>query len=446
MIRTHTIVAIATAPGTGGVAILRLSGGGAFDVCDKVFAAACGVAARERTPRMLVMGTLRTDAFDERCMAVTFPAPHSYTGEDVAELHIHGGVALCREALGLCVEAGAVVAQPGEFTKRAFLNGKMDLSAAEGVAALINAQSRAALSAAGRLVGGALRAKAEGWQQDVTRMLAQVEAALDFPEVEGEADTLARVHAHMDALRRALLTFTAGYGAGRPVKEGVHVVLVGRPNVGKSSLLNALLGEDRAIVAATPGTTRDTLSEGYLYRGYLFIVTDTAGLREKRRGAHAGIEAQGMARAVAAARAADAVVLVTDPDGGAGAVLDALQGACDGIPVVTAYNKCDLKPVPATKADLRLSARTGEGVEALKEYLYTLALADKLPPADLVLIEKRHMQALGEAADALAGRADLLPLVAEDLRAAWAALGRITGQTVTERVIDEVFSTFCLGK
>jgi tRNA modification GTPase len=474
---TDTIAAPATPPGQGGVAILRISGPRAAEVLARVFRARSGEPVEAWPSHRLTLGTLAApdgSPIDE-AMAVLMRAPRSYTREDVAELHCHGGPWVVGEALRLAVAAGARTAEPGEFTRRAFEHGRIDLSQAEAVMALIGAQGeRAAREALRQAQGGVSRFVIEA-RAEATRLLAGVEAALDFPEEIGDAEANESFTTGGRALA-ASLRGACDPRTGRLLREGLDVVLAGRPNVGKSTLLNALLGEDRAIVTDAPGTTRDTLTERLMLDGLAVRLTDTAGLREGGDAA----EALGVARARAALDRADVLLLVLDasaPLTPEDRALLAEVGA-RAQPRIIALNKADLparismqdveaaaggptespeeacgarpKATPPASVIVGVSARTGEGVPALRAALRDQAA---LPGSQhAALTQARHIAAAEDAASALedacaALDAGMPPDVAAiDLHRALDALGSVTGETLREDVIDAIFVHFCVGK
>jgi tRNA modification GTPase len=436
-----TIFALATAPGRGGIAVVRVSGPRAGEAV-----AALGAAPdRPRVARRARFVDPRTGEIIDQGLLLWFPAPASYTGEDVGELHIHGGRAVATallEALGSL--PGLRLAEPGEFTRRGFEHGKLDLTEAEAVADLVAAETAAQRRQALAQLGGALGALYEGWREALLRALAHLEAAIDFPEedlptgleeeVAGVAARLAReIGAHLADRRR-----------GERLRDGVSIAILGPPNAGKSSLLNVLARRDAAITSAVAGTTRDVIEVHLDLGGYPVILADTAGLRETAD----PVEAEGVRRARARGEAADLKLLVFAADEPASAASLAAWQDADAILVAT---KVDLVPgegrasLPA--AALPVSAVTGEGLDALLARLEG-EVADRLAGEGAALTRTRHRKALEEALAALelAGRASAAELLAEDLRLATRALGRITGRVDVEDVLDLIFREFCIGK
>ena len=452
-----TIVAPATPPGEGGVGILRLSGPQAESHLAGAFRGRIEAAAM--VSHHLYHGHLcRRDgsALDE-VLAVIMRAPHSYTGEDVVEVHCHGGNQLLRSALDLFLAGGARLAAPGEFTQRAFLNGRLDLAQAEAVAALVGARSEQAARAALAQLDGRLSQELRRFGGELRDLLLLLEAHIDFPDDDlGPLDQTAlkqraeTVHSAMSGL---LMTFDAG----RALREGVSVLILGRPNVGKSSLLNALLGEARAIVTEIPGTTRDTVEEQLVLGGFPVRLIDTAGVRETRD----PIEEEGVRRAREKARSADLVLLVID--GAQPLHAEDRMAAALAPPqrTIVVRNKSDLPPAPegpeldAFARQLRVSVRSGRGLADLRAAVmahFCGGNASGEVADGVILTERRHRDALCGALAALErflaalyGKAPL-ECLAMELRESLAALGQITGETTPDEILDQIFSRFCIGK
>jgi len=374
---------------------------------------------------------------------LALPGPGSFTGEDVVELHAHGSPAVADALLAACVAAGARIAERGEFTRRAVAAGRLDLAEAEGLADLIDAETEAQRTAALRQMGGALSGGAEAWRERLIAAAAPLEAAIDFPdEADVPAAIAARAAPEIRALKHELAVALQGAGAARALRDGVSVVIIGPPNAGKSSIFNALLGADRAIVTPVAGTTRDVLEARLDLGGVLVRLLDTAGLRETGDAA----EAEGVRRAKAEAEAADIRIRVIDgaaPD-------DRLQEPVDGVVVFNKADVADPRDRRRAGADVVMSAATGEGLAALVGLLSRLA-AGAVAPADAPALSRaRHVEAVRDALDALAraeARLGETPeLAAEDVRLAARALGRITGRVDVEDVLDRIFASFCIGK
>ena len=447
------IVAIASAPGRGAVGIVRASG---RDLSSLILAV-CGHALAPRRATLLPFRDAQGAALDHG-LALHFPAPHSYTGEDVLELQAHGGPVVLQLLLARCLQAmpGLRLAQPGEFTERAFLNDKLDLAQAEAVADLIDASTEAAARSAARSLSGAFSQEIDALAERTVKLRMLVEATLDFPEEEIDFLEAAGARAQLDGLLATLDAALARARQGALLREGLRVVLAGLPNVGKSSLLNALAGAELAIVTPIPGTTRDRVSETIQIEGVPLHVTDTAGLRAETDAADE-VERIGIGRSWQAIGQADAVVFLHDlsrmgradydrDEAGIAAQLPA------GVPVLHVFNKADLAQDGAPGAGIRLSARTGQGLDALRQALLEQAGWVAVPEG-LVIARTRHVNALQRAgghllqAQALAAQRDgALDLLAEELRLAHRALAEITGEFSNEDLLGEIFSRFCIGK
>ena len=444
MSESDTIVAIATAPGAGGVGIVRLSGPRAKAVAEIV----AGKALAPRTAHYATFADAAGDTIDDG-IALYFKAPASYTGEDVVELQAHGSPVLLRQLVARCIELGARQAQAGEFSERAFLNGKLDLAQAEAVADLIAAGDIQAARAARRSLDGVFSHRLEALMDAVLAIRVHVEAAIDFADepldtLGGKAlrEKLDLVIEHVKGLQREA-------ERGRKLRDGLHVVLVGPPNAGKSSLLNALAGSERAIVTDVAGTTRDLLRESIRIDGVELTLVDTAGLRE----AGDAIEAEGIRRARGELERADLALVVLDaraPDAGRAAVAADLAGVPH---VLWLHNKADLLPSPPRAGDadrIAISARTGLGLDELHRRLLALSAAGDAGEGAFSA-RARHVQALARTAEQLAGaRAELgferLELAAEALAQAHSALGEIGGRLSADGLLGHIFGSFCIGK
>jgi len=432
----ETIAAIATPPGRGAIGVVRVSGG-------RVPELALRLLGRLPPPRAAMLLTARDaqgEPLDEG-LAIYFPAPHSYTGEHILEFQGHGGPVVLQSVLAAVVAAGARPAEPGEFTRRAFLNGRLDLAQAEGVADLIDAASREAARSALRSLRGEFSSAVRELVAELVELRALTEAMLDFPEEE--VDTLHREEAaaRLGRVRAALQSVMMRSRQGSLLRSGVHVVLAGRPNVGKSSLLNRLAGEERAIVTEIPGTTRDALRESILIEGVPIVVIDTAGLRASSD----PVERLGIERTRQELERADLVIVVFEA-GEAHAPLEALP---DGVARIEVYNKADLAPGFAPPAAaLAVSARTGAGLDALRSRILEEA-GWRSGGESVFMARERHLLALREAATQLEAAALELPrweLFAERLRLAHSALAAIVGEFSADELLGEIFGRFCIGK
>ena len=448
----QAIAAIATPPGRGGVGIVRVSGNDIAALID-------GIAGRPLPPRIATRVTFRDaqGAPIDAGLALHFPKPHSYTGESVVEWQGHGGPAVMRLLLARCIELGARLAEPGEFTKRAFLNGKLDLAQAESVADVIDASTTAAVRAAARSLTGEFSAEVHALRDALIELRMYTEATLDFPDEDveflREGDVLVRVA----AIRERLSGILARSRRGAILRDGLAVVLVGAPNVGKSSLLNRLVGDEAAIVTPVPGTTRDTIERPIELAGIPLTIIDTAGLRETTD----TVEALGIARTRAAIARADLALVLTDArEQRAPAADTSLAGEIPAaLPRIVVRNKCDLAGI-AARVDRRddgvveawVSALTGEGIAALETEMLRIAGAEHATE-DVFLARARQVSALADAAAHLstagehaATRPPAIELFAEELRAAQQALSMVTGEFTADDLLGEIFSRFCIGK
>ncbi len=472
---TDTIVAAATPPGRGGVSIVRLSGTGVPDCLNGLLGER--VASRLIAhPHHAHSAAFHDDSGEpiDQGLALLFPAPHSYTGETVLELHAHGGPVLVEALITRALQLGARRAQPGEFTQRAYLNGKLDLAQAEAVASLIDAASTAAARAALRSLEGEFSRRVQTLDEQLGALRAWVEGSIDFADegLEWLADQslqtrIRGIVEELEALRRASRQ-------GRALTEGITVVIAGRPNAGKSTLLNRLAGHDAAIVTDQPGTTRDLLRERMLLDGLPVQLIDTAGLRAPENASTDRIEQEGMRRAQRAMSQADRILFIIDAvsDPGAQAYETERPTLPAAVPVTLVFNKIDLlkpegspAPGPAPTATppseliaalptLRLSALSGEGVQALITHLRDSAGLDAAASeaGGILSARGRHLEALARVSTHV-DRAQLLllerrtpELLAEELRAAQQSLGEIVGLHSTEDLLGRIFSTFCIGK
>ncbi|MCL2872505.1 MAG: tRNA uridine-5-carboxymethylaminomethyl(34) synthesis GTPase MnmE [Betaproteobacteria bacterium] len=460
LIPSDTIAAITTPPGRGGIGIVRVSG---KDLSALIF----GVTGQKTLPPRQAVFTTFYDAQQralDQGLALFFAAPHSYTGEDVLELHGHGGMAVMRALLERCLELGARLAQPGEFTRRAFLNDKLDLAQAEAVADLIDAATSTSARAAARSLSGAFSAEVQRLVEALIETRMHVEASLDFPEEDLDSVLDPQVAARIAPLTAAIDALLARARAGALLREGLTVVLIGAPNVGKSSLLNRLAREEAAIVTPIAGTTRDTIERQIALGGIPLTIVDTAGLRDTDD----AIEKIGIARTWAAIERADLALFLTDAQHVQEATLPATDAAIlarlpEAMPRILVCNKSDLLPAPTAIAPtlvntvralraVSLSAKTGAGLDALEDAVLDAVGVAHLTE-DTFLARARHLEALQQtrgaliaATQELATPAPALELAAEQLRLAQEALAAITGAFSADDLLGVIFSRFCIGK
>ncbi len=451
-----TIAAIATPLGEGGLAVIRLSGREALRVAERCFAPMGRHASKPTTAttHTLHYGHIirRGQVVDEVLLSV-MRAPRTFTREDVVEISCHGGLLTAKLVLDTVLENGARLAEPGEFTRRAFLNGRIDLAQAEAVADLIHSRTELALRAANEQLAGKLSRRINQLRDDLMQTLAHVEAHIDFPEEDIAPETQAQLLARLESGVAFLDELLRTANEGQILRRGIRAAIVGRPNVGKSSLLNQLLGRDRAIVSATPGTTRDTIEETANIRGLPVVFVDTAGLRE----AHDEIELEGIRRSHEAVAKADLILHVLDASEPLNAEDGRLLGEFAGKKRILVGNKCDLPhrlDVPPPLGPwVETSCRSGQGIERLKDTIKEAVWAGEIRSEMLeVTINARHQDALNRARTAvIAAVAALrdgasLEFVAVDLRIGVDAVGEVVGKTATEDLLDLIFSQFCIGK
>lgn len=447
---TDTIFALATAPGRAAVAVIRISGPGA-SACVRA------IAGDLPPPRIATLRRLRGAHGDtlDRALVLWTPGPRSYTGDDSAELQVHGGAAVVDAISGALIAAGVRLAEPGEFTRRAFENGRLDLAQAEAVADLVDAETEGQRRQALAQLDGALGRRHAAWREAILEALAGLEAAIDFPDEDLPEDVAARARPLLERLVLELSEALADCGRGERVRDGFRIAVMGAPNAGKSSLLNALAGRDAAIVTSTPGTTRDIIEVPLVLGGFKVLLADTAGLR-----APAGaIEAEGVRRARAWAEGAGLRLWVVDASAGDGAWREGAALVRPGDVLV--LNKTDLPPGPDAAAAgrfakdsglerTRTSAQTGEGLDILRRRLEEKTAraltGGEFPAATRERHRARLQEALGAVKQALQDVDRGAELAAEDLRLASRALGRITGGIDTEEVLGRIFASFCIGK
>ena len=433
------ISAISTPYGTGGVAIIRLSGDNSLAIAAEMFIPSGKVKVKDFTPNVMYTGKIVCDGFTDFGMCVYFAAPKSFTGGDVVEFHCHGGAQIARGVLAKTLSLGARIAERGEFTKRAFVAGKLSLSSAEGMIDMINAESLAQVRAGSMLYSERLTESVNGVRGKLTDLLASIAADTDYPEEGIEQDELKDIKGILGGLKAGLKTLVEAYSVGKLIKSGVSVAICGKPNAGKSSLLNALLGYDKAIVSPLEGTTRDAVEGAISIDGVNYNLTDTAGIRQT----DGVIESMGIELAKRILNSADIVLCLSDGND---------FSAADGVGsdrLIKVFAKSD-KVEPFGEYDIALSSKTGDGLEKLKELMSEKSFGGKSLDSAFV-IEERHYACLKRAYDKLCEaeeNAGVYPLdmLSLDIREAWLTLGEITGDTANEEIIDTVFAKFCVGK
>lgn len=455
-----TIAAIATAVGEGGIGIIRVSGAEAITVVDKLFLGSNGRRIKNLSAFQAAYGFIvepQTAQRIDEVLVLVMRAPHSYTCEDVVEIHCHGGHVALRQVLLLVLTQGCRLAEAGEFTKRAFLNGRLDLSQAEAIIDVIRAKTEIGLDLAVKQLSGSLASKIKEIQRLLLNIIAQLEVAIDFSDEEVGNLQLSAITTSIVAARTEIESLLLRAASGKILREGLKTVIVGRPNVGKSSLLNVLTGYDRAIVTDIPGTTRDTIEEYITIAGVPLCLIDTAGIRLTTD----QLEQLGVERTKQAVQEAGLIILVLDTSSKLMPEDQIILSNLPDIPLIILLNKCDLPELwvvadlPLTKAPVavvKFSTKTAVGLDELSSAIADCAYGSNEPMQDIMVSNIRHISALQNAhqhlvAAAAAAHAGLPEdCIVIDVRNAWESLGLITGDAIADNIIDEIFSQFCIGK
>lgn len=446
-----TIVAISTPIGVGGISIVRMSGKNAITIADKLFSTKKGIKPSDFNNRELVLGKFNGSVAKDNCLCVVFRAPNSFTGENMVEFQCHGGVKITECILSDCIKMGASMAENGEFSMRAFLNGKLSLSEAEGMIDLINAESESELTAGYNLMNGKLNNEINNFQKELIDILSEIEVSFDYPEEDIEYTTIPLVKEKLDELIKRIDNLLLTKKTGSVIKNGINAVIVGRPNVGKSSILNSLLNKNKAIVTDIAGTTRDVIEDAFEINGVKVNIIDTAGIRKTRD----IVEKIGVDKSYEQIKLADVVLLVLDNSseltGEDKELLDLIK---DKKHIIIA-NKID-KPTKYNYKNLDknmvfVSASTGENINKIKEMIFNLVIDKNLFSGEILITNTRHINALERAKKALVSAYKnidnvTLDLVSVDIHEAYNDIGEITGNSSNEAILDSVFSKFCLGK
>lgn len=460
MNQEDTISAVATAAGEGGIGIVRVSGSKALAIADKLFCSAVGKKISETPSHYVLYGNVingNTSELIDEAMLLIMRGPHSYTCEDVVEFQCHGGAVALRKVLEATLVAGARLAEPGEFTKRAFLNGRLDLTQAEAVIDVIRAKTDASLKVAVNHLSGKLSHQITGIRNNLLHMIAHLEAAIDFPEEDIESVSALNVQEWVEPVIIQLGKLLASSHSGLILRDGLKTVIIGKPNVGKSSLLNALLNEQRAIVTAIPGTTRDSIEEYVNVRGIPLKIIDTAGIRETQD----VVEKLGVEKSRELIKTADLILVILDCSEPLTSEDQQVMKLTSEYKGVILLNKADL-PVVLVNDDVKklagnwpviqLSLATGQGLEKLEQQIVEEVYSGQISAEADYVNNVRHVDCLKKAEkqlqDALVAIKQGLPIdcIVIDLRGAWEVLGEIIGDTVGEDLIDQIFSQFCIGK
>ncbi len=442
-----TISAISTAPGVGGVAIIRISGEKALKIAEKMFRPIGKTRVSDFEPYKMYVGEIDGGTFTDFGMCVYFRAPRSYTGEEMVELHCHGGIAITQGILKKTFEFGADPASRGEFTKIAFLNGKMSLSSCEGLIDMINSESSGEVKAGYYLYRENLCKKVREMQDKLIYALAYINAGIDYPEEGVTEDNYDVILSSLAEVKSDISVMIGKYGTGRKIKNGVKVVILGRPNTGKSSLLNRLLDYDKAIVSSVAGTTRDAVEGEIDIDGVRYTFYDTAGIRESGD----EIESVGIEKSLKLLRSADICLVTLDGSVPLSDDDEKILGDTKENERIIVVNKTDIAQNKGVKGDVYISAKNGDGIDELKNLLLQKALGGKIDAGADFLTEERHLIALKNAYASLEEAINGFSAVSADLASidindAWSSLGEISGETANEAIINEIFGKFCVGK
>ncbi len=440
-----TIATISTPIGRGAIAIVRMSGDNALEIASRIFTTKKLDNFSNAIPNYMYYGKLDCQDFSDAALAVYFKAPNSYTGEDVVEFQCHGGVRLINEVLKKCIQEGCVPAGKGEFTKRAFLNGKMALSDAEGIIDMINSESIASLNAGYRLSKGEIAQKIVEIQTNLLDCISELEASLDYPE-EMEEQAKSNAHVSISSAIEELEKLYSTSKVGEYIKQGINVAIIGQANVGKSSLLNALLGRERAIVTDIAGTTRDSLEEYVEVQGIMLKLIDTAGIRDTDD----AVESIGVQKSIEIAKGSDIILFVTEAGRDLNDYEKSLIDKFDkNNPIMLVINKSD--KARDSRKGAHISAKNRQGLEELKNSIVDLFVDKSVDTSGNIITNQRHAQAVKAALESVKNALlsfDTMPLECSlvDLKDAYFVLGEITGSTANEDIINNIFERFCLGK
>ena len=448
--KSETIAAIATPLGVGGISIIRISGSDSLDIAERIFN--CKTKVKKFIPRKLYLGNIIAQGINEQCLCVYFVAPYSYTGEDVIEFQIHGGILITNKILELILNNGARLAGAGEFTKRAFINGKMGLDTAEAVIDTINATSEMQLYSANNLMKGLLSNKVNNIQNQLTNIIAQIEVAIDYPEHDIEYITAEKVQKELIQIKSDIEQLINSNIQGRIINNGINVALVGVPNVGKSSLMNALLEYNRAIVTDIAGTTRDTINESFNYKGVKINIIDTAGIRESDN----TVEKIGIVKSWETVDNCDVVLFLLDNSKDISNEEMKILNKIDKRKLILVKNKSDIAQnntfiINDIKC-VAISAKELSNIETVKEMIYNTVFEKPLQSESLYITNQRHKDLLEKALLQISNCINAinkqlsLDLIIIDIQNAWQFLGQITGKTYSDEVLDTIFNKFCLGK
>lgn len=440
-----TICSISTPIGKGAIAIVRMSGKNSLKIAQSLFL--CEHLKKEIIPRYMYFGNFQLlDAF-EQCLMVYFKAPYSYTGEDIVEFQIHGGVLLAQKILNRLIESGARLAEAGEFSKRAFLNGKVTLDKAEAIIGEIDAESESELKTSLKVTNGELSKKISDCQDKLKTILAELEVSMDYPEETDETALKTDIFGRLEKISDEISMILENSESLKYIKNGIKVALVGKTNVGKSSIMNALLGENRAIVTDVKGTTRDEICESFLYKGIKINLIDTAGIRKTNN----KVENLGIERSKKTLENADLVLFVMDASENKTKEDEEIEKLIKSKNYIKVINKTDKKRLLEKQdVEIEISALENKNIEKLKEKIFDMVISKEIDFNSVVLTNERQSKILRDANDLLKEITDekfeMLDILSMKVKKVWNLLGKITGNTENEDIIDLIFSKFCLGK
>ena len=442
----ENIAAISTALSASGVAVIRISGDSPLSIAEKMFTPVGNIKVKDFEPNKMYVGEIDATNFKDFGMCVYFKAPKSFTGEDIVEFHCHGGIAITKGILKKTLSLGARLATNGEFTKRAFMNGKLSLSSAEGLIDMINSESESGVKAGYYLYREKLTAEINDMQDKITDVLAQIDADMDFPEEDLEQTSTSAVETTLKEVKEKIEKLLSTYSTGRTLKNGVKVGIVGKPNTGKSSLLNALLNYDKAIVSDIAGTTRDIVEGQIDIKGVQFNFLDTAGIRDSED----KIEELGVVLSKKVLEESDLILFVLDSSD-IDSEDESIYSLVKDKNLLVAMNKTDKSNTKDDRADIYISALKKDNLENLKSLIYDKTISNGIDLNGDFLCEERHFNALSRAKDkfimALNGIGKVsLDILAIDIKDGWDALGEISGRTANEDIITNIFKKFCVGK
>ena len=443
---SKTIVSISTPLGKGAISIVRMSGKDSLKIASKNFA--CKSFCDDIKPRYLYLGNFNLDEnLKEKCLGVYFKSPNSYTGEDMVEFQIHGGTVITQKVLDKLLQTGAVLAEPGEFSKRAFENGKISLDEAEAIIDEINAESESELKASLNVADGKLKQQIKSLQASLTEEIAQIEATLDYPEEDFEKSAIEAITNKLQSIKQQVNIFIKNSDNARYIQKGINIAIVGAPNVGKSSILNALIGDEKAIVTDIAGTTRDIIEQQTLFKGLKLNFIDTAGIRD----ACDKVEQIGIDKSKKSIDLADIVLMVLDGSRDLEVEDKEILNLVETKNHIIVVNKTDKHRVLTKyKNEIEVSALLDTNIDYIKEIIYNKVISEEIDFSNVIVTNERQITILKNCISIIDETLDILQssmdIVAMQIRKLWNCLGKITGESENEKIIDMIFSKFCLGK